>query len=163
MRKLQPEMMRLKERFGDDRVRLNQEMMALYKREKVNPASGCLPIIVQIPVFFALYKGALRHHRDAARAFLRLDPRPVGARSDIGVQLVRANPMESATVPDARRLAVDHGRDDVSPTETEHNTDPIQAKMFAILPVVFTFMLAHFPAGLVIYWTWNNILSIIQQ
>ena len=152
MRKLQPEMMRLKERFGDDRVRLNQEMMALYKREKVNPASGCLPIIVQISGILRASTAMLCHHRDAARAFLRLDPRPVGARSDIGVQLVRPIPWNPPLFL-MLALAVDHGRDDTQQKLNPQPPDPIQAKMFAILPVVFTFMLAHFPAGLVIYWT----------
>ena len=164
MRKLQPEMTRLRERFGDDKVRLNQEMMALYKREKVNPASGCLPIVIQIPVFFALYKVLfvtieMRHApfygwiRDLSA------PDPTSVANLFGLipwdppqfLMIGAWPLiMGVTMFLQQRL-------------NPQPPDPIQAKMFAILPVVFTFMLAHFPAGLVIYWTWNNILSIIQQ
>ena len=164
MRKLQPEMMRLKERFGDDRVRLNQEMMALYKREKVNPASGCLPIVVQIPVFFALYKVLfvtieMRHApfygwiRDLSA------PDPTSVFNLFG--LIPWNPplfLMLGAWPLIMGVTM-YLQQKLNPQPP----DPIQAKMFAILPVVFTFMLAHFPAGLVIYWTWNNILSIIQQ
>jgi YidC/Oxa1 family membrane protein insertase len=164
MRKLQPEMTRLRERFGDDKVRLNQEMMALYKREKVNPASGCLPIVIQIPVFFALYKVLfvtieMRHApfygwiRDLSA------PDPTSIANLFGLipwdppqfLMIGAWPLiMGATMFLQQKL-------------NPQPPDPIQAKMFAVLPVVFTFMLAHFPAGLVIYWTWNNILSIVQQ
>jgi YidC/Oxa1 family membrane protein insertase len=164
MRKLQPEMMRLKERFGDDRMRLNQEMMALYKREKVNPASGCLPIIIQIPVFFALYKVLfvtieMRHApfygwiRDLSA------PDPTSVFNLFGV--IPWDPPQFLMLgawPLIMGLTM-YLQQKLNPQPP----DPIQAKMFTILPVVFTFMLAHFPAGLVIYWTWNNILSIIQQ
>ena len=164
MRKLQPEMIRLKERFGDDRVRLNQEMMALYKQEKVNPASGCLPIIIQIPVFFALYKVLfvtieMRHApfygwiRDLSA------PDPTSVFNLFG--LIPWNPPQFLMLgawPLIMGVTM-FLQQKLNPQPP----DPIQAKMFAILPVVFTFMLAHFPAGLVIYWTWNNILSIIQQ
>ena len=164
MRKLQPEMIRLKERFGDDRVRLNQEMMALYKQEKVNPASGCLPIIIQIPVFFALYKVLfvtieMRHApfygwiRDLSA------PDPTSVFNLFG--LIPWNPPQFLMLgawPLIMGVTM-FLQQKLNPQPP----DPIQAKMFAILPVVFTFMLAHFPAGLVIYWTWNNILSIVQQ
>src|SRR5512144_82772 len=164
MRKLQPEMTRLRERFGDDKVRLNQEMMALYKREKVNPASGCLPIVIQIPVFFALYKVLfvtieMRHApfygwiRDLSA------PDPTSIANLFG--LIPWNPPQFLMIG-AWPLIMGVTmllQQKLNPQPP----DPIQAKMFTVLPVVFTFMLAHFPAGLVIYWTWNNILSIIQQ
>jgi YidC/Oxa1 family membrane protein insertase len=164
MRKLQPEMLRLRERFADDRARLNQEMMALYKREKVNPASGCLPILIQIPVFFALYKVLfvtieMRHApffgwiRDLSA------PDPTSAFNLFG--LIPWTPPQFLMIgawPLIMGLTM-FLQQKLNPQPP----DPMQARIFMILPVVFTFMLAHFPAGLVIYWTWNNILSIIQQ
>ncbi len=164
MRKLQPEVMRLRERFAEDRTRLNQEMMALYKREKVNPASGCLPIVIQIPVFFALYKVLfvtieMRHApffgwiRDLSA------PDPTSIFNLFG--LIPWTPPQFLMIgawPLIMGLTM-FLQQKLNPQPP----DPIQARIFMILPVVFTFMLAHFPAGLVIYWTWNNILSIIQQ
>ncbi len=168
MRKLQPEMLKLRERFPDDKTRLNQEMMALYKREKVNPASGCLPMVVQIPVFFALYKVLfvtieMRHapffgwiHDLSAR-----DPTSVW-------NLFGLIPWDPFTViPDPINIGLwplimgitMFLQQKLNPQPP----DPIQAKIFMFLPIVFTFMLAQFPAGLVIYWTWNNTLSILQQ
>jgi YidC/Oxa1 family membrane protein insertase len=164
MRKLQPEMLRLRERFGDDKVRLNQEMMALYKREKVNPASGCLPIVIQIPVFFALYKVLfvtieMRHAPFYGWIKDLSAPDPTSVANLFG--LIPWHPPEFLMIgawPLIMGVTM-FLQQKLNPQPP----DPIQAKMFAILPVVFTFMLAHFPAGLVIYWTWNNILSIIQQ
>ena len=164
MRKLQPEVMRLRERFADDRARLNQEMMALYKREKVNPASGCLPILIQIPVFFALYKVLfvtieMRHApffgwiRDLSA------PDPTSVFNLFG--LIPWTPPQFLMIgawPLIMGLTM-FLQQKLNPQPP----DPLQARIFMILPLVFTFMLAHFPAGLVIYWTWNNILSIIQQ
>ncbi len=164
MRKLQPEMQKLRERFADDKMRLNQEMMALYKKEKVNPASGCLPIVIQIPVFFALYKVLfvtieMRHApffgwiRDLSA------PDPTTIFNLFG--LIPWTPPEFLMIgawPLIMGVTM-FLQQKLNPQPP----DPIQAKMFMILPVVFTFMLAHFPAGLVIYWTWNNILSILQQ
>jgi len=168
MRKLQPEMLKLRERFSDDKARLNQEMMALYKREKVNPASGCLPMIVQIPVFFALYKVLfvtieMRHapffgwiHDLSAR-----DPTTVW-------NLFGLIPWDPFTViPDPVNIGAwplimgitMFLQQKLNPQPP----DPMQAKIFMFLPIVFTFMLASFPAGLVVYWTWNNTLSILQQ
>lgn len=164
MRKLQPEMVKLRERFGDDRMRLNQEMMALYKREKVNPASGCLPIVIQIPVFFSLYKVL----------FVTIEMRHAPFFGWI----------QDLSAPDPTTLFNLFGLIPFTPPQflmigawplimgvtmflqqklNPQPPDPIQAKVFMALPVVFTFMLAHFPAGLVIYWSWNNLLSIIQQ
>ncbi len=164
MRKLQPEMVKLRERFGDDRARLNQEMMALYKREKVNPASGCLPIIIQIPVFFALYKVLfvtieMRHApffgwiRDLSA------PDPTTLFNLFG--LIPWDPPQILMIgawPLIMGVTM-YLQQKLNPQPP----DPIQAKIFMLLPVVFTVMLAQFPSGLVIYWTWNNILSIVQQ
>ncbi len=167
MRLLAPKLQTLRERFGDDRMKLNQEMMALYKAEKVNPAAGCLPVLLQIPVFFALYKvlfvtiemrhapffgwvadlsapdptsifnlfGLLPYSVSFLPAFLQLGVWPILMGISMFLQM-RLNPAPP---------------------------DPIQAKVFQFMPIFFTFLLATFPAGLVIYWTWNNLLSMAQQ
>ncbi len=164
MKALQPEMMRLKERYGDDRQKLNQEMMGLYKKEKVNPASGCLPIVIQIPVFFALYKVL----------FVTIEMRHApfyGWIEDLSVQdpttifnlfgLIPWSPPHFLMIgiwPLLMGLSM-FAQQKLNPQPT----DPIQAKVFLFMPIIFTFILAPFPAGLVIYWTWNNLLSIAQQ
>jgi YidC/Oxa1 family membrane protein insertase len=164
LKKLQPEMLKLREKFGDDRQRLNQEMMALYKREKANPLAGCLPIVIQIPVFFALYKVLfvsieMRHapfygwiHDLSARD-------PTSLFNLFG--LIPWTPPEFLWIG-AWPLLMGFTmllQQRLNPAPP----DPIQAKVMMALPVVFTFLFATFPAGLVIYWTWNNTLSILQQ
>jgi YidC/Oxa1 family membrane protein insertase len=164
MKKLAPEMQRIKERYGDDRMRQQQAMMDLYKKEKVNPASGCLPILVQIPVFFALYKVLfitieMRHAPffgwikdlsapDPTSIFnlFGLIPWEVPAFLVIGIWPI----IMGITMWVQMKL---------NPTPP----DPVQQKLFTWMPVFFTFLLASFPAGLVIYWAWNNFLSVIQQ
>jgi YidC/Oxa1 family membrane protein insertase len=164
MKALQPEVKKLQERFGDDRVRMQQEMMALYKKAKVNPVSGCLPIVIQIPVFFALYKVL----------YVALEMRHAPFYGWIH-DLSAADPTNLFTLfglipwtpPHLFHLGVwpiimgitMYLQQKLNPQPA----DPIQAKMFMILPVVFTFMLGSFPAGLVIYWSWSNVLSILQQ
>lgn len=164
MKALQPEMVKLRERLGDDRQKLNQEMMALYKREKVNPAAGCLPILIQIPVFFALYKVL----------FVAIEMRHAPFYGWI----------EDLSAVDPTNLFTLFGLVDWGPPSFLHlgiwpilmgvsmwaqmrlnptPADPIQARIFQFMPLVFTFLLATFPAGLVIYWTWNNLLSMAQQ
>ncbi len=169
MRKLQPEMLKLRERFGDDKQRLNQEMMALYKKEGANPLAGCLPVLLQIPVFFALYKVL----------FVTLEMRQApffGWIQDLSapdptsiLNLFGLLPFE---VPDLGLLnIISLGiwpllmgiSMFVQQKLNPQPADPMQARIFAFMPIVFTFMLAQFPAGLVIYWTWNNTLSVIQQ
>lgn len=157
-------MVKLRERFGDDRTRVNQEMMALYKREKVNPASGCLPIVIQIPVFFSLYKVLfvtieMRHAPFFGWIQDLSAPDPTSVFNLFG--LIPWTPPNFLMIG---AWALIMGltmflQQRLNPQPP----DPIQAKVFMALPVVFTFMLAHFPAGLVIYWSWNNTLSIIQQ
>ena len=168
MKKLQPEMLKLRERFGDDRARMNQEMMALYKREKANPASGCLPMFVQIPVFFALYKVLfvtieMRHAPFYGWIHDLSAPDPTSIFNLFGLI-----PWDPATLlPDAVNIGVwplimgltMWLQQRLNPQPA----DPIQAKIFMFLPIMFTFLLARFPAGLVVYWAWNNLLSIIQQ
>ena len=125
MKSVQPQLAALKERYPDDKVKQQQEMMEIYKKEKINPIAGCLPVALQIPVFFSLYKVLVRHHRNAPRAVLRLDQGPVGARSDQFVQPVRPAEFRSdhgaavRTLPRARRLADHHGHHDVVPDEAQ--------------------------------------------
>ena len=164
MKKLQPEMMKLRERFGDDKMRMNQEMMALYKREKVNPVSGCLPILVQIPVFFALYKVLfvtieMRHAPFFGWIKDLSAPDPTTIFNLFG--LIPWDPPAFLMIgiwPLIMGVTM-YFQQKLNPAPP----DPVQAKVFAILPFMFTFMLAGFPAGLVIYWAWNNTLSIAQQ
>ncbi len=167
MKLLGPKMTELKAQYKDDPAKLQQAMMALYKAEKVNPASGCLPMVIQIPVFFSLYKvifitiemrhapffgwihdlsavdptnvfnlfGLLPFHPGEISPFLHLGAWPLIMGLSMWFQQ-KLNPAPP---------------------------DPVQAKMFQWMPVIFTFMLANFPAGLVIYWTCNNLLTIAQQ
>jgi YidC/Oxa1 family membrane protein insertase len=170
MKKLQPEMARLKERFGDDRMRMQQAMMEMYKKEKVNPASGCLPIVVQIPVFFSLYKVLfvtieMRHAPFFGWIKDLSAPDPTSVFNLFGLL-----PFDPASVPVVGHFLVIGAwplimgvtmwvQMKLNPAPP----DPVQAKVFAWMPVFFTFLLAGFPAGLVIYWAWNNLLSVIQQ
>ncbi|PPR76228.1 MAG: Membrane protein insertase YidC, partial [Alphaproteobacteria bacterium MarineAlpha3_Bin4] len=164
MKKLQPEMTKMRERFGDDKVKLNQEMMALYKREKVNPASGCLPIVVQIPVFFALYKVLfvtieMRHAPFFGWIQDLSAPDPTTVFNLFGV--LPWTPPEFLMIgvwPLLMGITM-FLQQKLNPQPT----DPVQAKIFLFLPIMFTFLLARFPAGLVIYWAWNNLLSMLQQ
>jgi YidC/Oxa1 family membrane protein insertase len=176
MKALQPKMAELKEQYGEDKQRFQQEMMALYKKEKVNPAAGCLPILVQIPVFYALYK-VLYVTIDMRQApffgwihDLSL-PDPTSILNLFG--LIPWDPHLYMTMPIVG--AIIHllsigvwplimgftmwAQMRLNPTPP----DPVQAKMFAVMPFIFTFMLGSMPAGLVIYWAWNNTLSIAQQ
>ncbi|HEX4111518.1 MAG TPA: membrane protein insertase YidC, partial [Stellaceae bacterium] len=170
MKLLQPEMQKLKERMGDDKARLNQEMMALYKRSGANPAAGCLPMVIQIPVFFSLYKvlSVTIEMRQAPFYGWIHDlsvPDPTSVLNLFGL-LPWAAPEHLPLIgflsigawPIIMGITM-FLQQRLNPT----SPDPMQAKMFMALPVVFTFMLAHFPAGLVIYWAWNNTLSGLQQ
>ena len=164
MRKFQPKMKLLQERYKNDRMRLQQEMMKLYQREKINPAGGCLPMLLQIPVFYALYKvlSVSINMRQAPffgwihdlsmpdpssifTAFGYLDW-PIPSFLNIGIWPV----LMGLTMYVQQKL---------NPAPT----DQTQANMFKWMPVIFTFMLGSFASGLVIYWTWSNVLSIAQQ
>jgi len=164
MKLLAPEMARLKEIHKDDKMKLQQSMMALYKKEKVNPMSGCLPILVQIPVFFALYKVLfvtieMRHmpfygwihdlsDRDPTSLFNIFGLLPWDPPSFL---LIGAWPIIMGITMFIQQK--------LNPTPP----DPIQAKIFMFFPVFLTVILAPFPAGLVIYWSFNNIFTMIQQ
>ena len=167
MRALSPKLTKMREQYKDDRQKLNQEMMALYRQEKVNPAAGCLPILLQIPVFFALYKVLyvsieMRHAPFFGwiKDLSEVDPTSI-------FNLFGLLPYSTALIPDFLNIGlwpIAMGlsmfiQQKLNPPPP----DPIQAKIFQWMPIAFTFLLAGFPAGLVIYWTWNNTLSIIQQ
>ena len=164
MKKLQPEMERLKERYKDDKAAQQQELMKLYQKEKINPLAGCLPILVQIPVFFALYKVL----------FVSIDMRHAPFYGWI----------KDLSAPDPTSMFNLFGLLPFAVPEYLHiglwplimgitmwvqmqlnppQPDPTQQAIFNWMPVMFTFLLASFPAGLVIYWAWNNLLSMSQQ
>ncbi len=164
MKTLQPEMKRIQERYAEDKARQSQEMMELYKREKVSPMSGCLPTLIQIPIFFALYKVLY-----------------------VGIEMRQApfyGWIKDMSVPDPTTVLNGFGALPIDLPAFLHigvwpilmglsmllqqrlspqPPDKTQARMFMIMPVVFTYMLAQMPAGLVIYWTWSNLLGIAQQ
>ena len=164
MKVLQPEMIRLKELHKDDKAKLQQETMALYKREKVNPISGCLPVLIQIPFFFAIYK----------MLYVTLEMRhqpffgwieDLSARDPTSIfNLFGLIPWDPPTFlmigawPILMGLSM-YLQQKLNPTPP----DPIQAKIFMFFPLFLTIILAPFPSGLVVYWTVNNILTITQQ
>jgi YidC/Oxa1 family membrane protein insertase len=145
MQKLQPKMQELKDKFKDDRDGLNKSVMELYKTHKVNPMGGCLPMIVQIPVFFGLYK-ALMFSIELRHAPFYFWIQDLSAKDPYYITPI----IMGATMFIQQKM-------------TPTNMDPIQAKMMLALPVVFTFMFLNFPSGLVLYWLVNNILTIAQQ
>jgi YidC/Oxa1 family membrane protein insertase len=170
MKAVQPQMQALRERYPDDKVKQQQELMELYKREKINPVAGCLPIMIQIPVFFALYKVLfvtieMRHApffgwiRDLSA------PDPTNVFNLFG--LLHYDPTQVPLVGHFLVLGVwplimgvtMWAQMKLNPPPP----DPAQKVMFDWMPVIFTFMLASFASGLVIYWAWNNTLSVIQQ
>jgi len=164
MKVLQPEMLRLKELHKGDKVKLQQEMMALYKREKVNPISGCLPVIIQIPFFFAIYKMlyvTLEMRHQPFFGWIQ----DLSARDPTSIfNLFGLIPWDPPTFlmigvwPILMGLSM-YLQQKLNPTPP----DPIQAKIFMFFPLFLTIILAPFPSGLVVYWTINNILTIAQQ
>ncbi len=164
MKKLQPLMLEIREKFPEDKVRQQQEMMDLYKREKANPLSGCLPMLVQIPVFFALYKVLfvtieMRHAPFFGWINDLAAPDPTSLFNLFG--LIPWSPPSFLMIglwPILMGVSM-WMQQRLNPAPT----DPVQEKVFMWMPVFFTFLLGTFPAGLVIYWTVNNVLSIIQQ
>ena len=164
MKAVQPQMQALKEQYPDDRVKQQQELMELYKREKINPLAGCLPVIVQIPVFFALYKVI----------FVTIEMRHApfyGWIKDLSAQdptsIFNLFGLLPYDVPHVLLIGVWPIIMGITMfVQMKMNpepTDPIQKTMFTWMPVFFTYLLASFPAGLVIYWSWNNTLSVLQQ
>ncbi len=167
LKKLQPKMVEIRERYKDDRQRQNQAMMELYKKEGANPMSGCFPILIQIPVFFALYKVLfvaieMRHAPFFGWIQDLSAPDPLGIL--IGFGLFEWNVPPMLAVANIGIWPIIMGitmylQQKLNPQPA----DPMQQKIFMVLPIVFTFLLGGFPAGLVIYWAWNNLLSIAQQ
>ncbi len=145
MQKLQPEMKKMREKYGSDKQRLNQEMMKFYKENKVNPMGGCLPMLIQIPVFFALYR-VLLGSIELRHAPFMLWITDLSAKDPYYI-----TPLIMGVTMFLQQK--------MTPT----NMDPTQEKIMLIMPVVFTFMFLNFPAGLVVYWLVNNVLTIFQQ
>jgi len=157
----------LQERYADDKQKLQMELMELYKREKINPVAGCLPVLIQIPVFFALYKVLfvtieMRHQPFFGWIKDLSAPDPTNLFNLFG--LLPFDPAALSNFLHMPAWALIMGvtmffQQKLNPQPP----DPVQAKIFQWMPVIFTFMLASFPAGLVIYWSWNNLLSMAQQ
>ena len=164
MRELQPQLDQLKERYKDDKMKFQQEMMGFYKKHKVNPASGCLPMLLQAPVFFAIYKVfmisiEMRHApfygwiRDLSA------PDPTTVFNLFG--LIPWDPpsfLMIGALPLLMGLTMF-----IQQKMSPQPNDPVQAKMFLIMPVIFTYMMAQLPAAVVLYWTFSNVLAIAQQ
>ncbi|NBX66660.1 MAG: membrane protein insertase YidC [Proteobacteria bacterium] len=164
LRKIQPKMLEVREKYGEDRAKLQQAIFELYQKEKVNPMAGCLPILIQIPIFFALYK----------TLYITIEMRHAPFWGWI----------HDMSAPDSHFLLTGFGAFNWSvPTFLQIGAwplimgftlyllqrmnppaqDKVQAKVLALMPVMITFLMAHMPAGLVIYWSWSNCLSVIQQ
>ncbi|MER2264915.1 membrane protein insertase YidC [Methylobacterium oxalidis] len=164
MKAVQPEMLSIRTRYADDKMKQQQAMMELYKKEKINPVAGCWPVLIQIPVFFALYKVL----------FITIEMRHAPFFGWI----------QDLAAPDPTSIVNLFGLLPFAPPDFIHlgiwpiimgitmfvqmkmnpaPPDPVQAQIFTFMPIIFTFMLGSFPAGLVIYWAWNNLLSVIQQ
>ena len=164
MKLLQPEMKRLKELHKNDKMKLQADMMALYKKEKVNPMSGCLPILVQIPVFFALYKILfitldMRHQKFYGWIHDLSDKDPTSIFNLFGlIPIDLPSFLMIGAWPVAMGISM-WVQQKLNPTPP----DPIQAKIFMFFPIFLTVILAPFPSGLVIYWTFNNLLTLCQQ
>ena len=164
MKAVQPEMTSIRERYKDDKMKQQQAMMELYKKEKINPVAGCWPVLVQIPVFFALYKVL----------FITIEMRHApffGWIQDLAApdptSIVNLFGLLPFAAPDFVHLGIWPIIMGVTMfVQMKMNPappDPVQAQIFTFMPIVFTFMLGSFPAGLVIYWAWNNTLSVTQQ
>jgi YidC/Oxa1 family membrane protein insertase len=157
MQKLQPKVAKLKEKFKDDPAKMNQEMMAMYKTYKVNPIGGCLPMVIQIPFFFALYRVLmaaieLRH----APFMLWINDLSAPDRLMIGFDIPVLHGIPVLTLLMGASMYL---QQKMTPT----TADPTQAKIMQFLPIIFTFMFINFASGLVLYWFVNNLLSILQQ
>jgi YidC/Oxa1 family membrane protein insertase len=167
MKLVAPKIKAIREKYKDDTVKQQQETMALYKAEKINPASGCLPMLVQIPVFFSLYKVIYITIEMRQAPFYGWihdlsAPDPTNIFNLFG--LLPFDPSGISPFLHLGALPIIMGftmflQQRLNPAPP----DPVQARMFQFMPIIFTFMLARFPAGLVLYWTWNNLLTVAQQ
>jgi YidC/Oxa1 family membrane protein insertase len=164
MKLMQPETVKIREKYPDDKAKQQQEIMALYKKVGANPLAGCLPIVIQIPVFFSLYKVLFVTIEMRQAPFFGWihdlsAPDPTSFANLFGlIPFTPPHVLMIGAWPLLMGLTM-FLQQKLNPQPV----DPVQAKMFMALPVVFTYMLSAFPAGLVIYWTWNNLLSIAQQ
>jgi YidC/Oxa1 family membrane protein insertase len=164
MKTVQPKLTELREKYADDRAKQQQEMMRIYKEEKINPAAGCWPVLVQIPVFFALYKVLyitieMRHAPFFGWIHDLAAPDPTSLFNLFGLIPITLPHLLMVGVWPLLMGITMFIQMRLNPTPP----DPAQQMVFTWMPVIFTFMMASFPAGLVIYWTWNNTLSITQQ
>jgi YidC/Oxa1 family membrane protein insertase len=153
MKKLQPMMAKIREKYGSDKDAMNKEIMQLYKTYKVNPAGGCLPILVQIPVFFGLYQALLNAIELRQAAFIPYLPfTDTVWLADLSVRdpLFITPLVMGSTMFLQQKLTPAPG-------------DPTQAKMMLFMPPIFTLLCFNFPAGLVLYWLINNVISMFQQ
>jgi len=164
LKNLQPKIAQVQERYKDDRVRVSQELMALYKKEKVNPAGGCLPMLVQAPIFFCLYKVLfvsieMRHAPFFGWIHDLSAPDPTSFANLFGL-LPFGVPsfLQIGIWPLLMGLTMF-----IQQRMNPQPADPAQAKVMMLMPIMFTYLFASFPAGLVVYWTWNNLLSMAQQ
>jgi YidC/Oxa1 family membrane protein insertase len=153
MKRIQPMIQKLREKYADDKELMNKEIMSLYKTYKVNPAGGCLPMVVQIPVFFGLYKALLGSIELRHAAFITHLP-----FTNL-IWLADLSAKDPFYITPLIMGATMFIQQKMTPT----GGDPTQAKIMLLMPVVFTFLFLHFPAGLVVYWLVNNVLSITQQ
>ncbi len=169
MKKVQPELKALQDRNKDDKAKLQQEMMALYSKHKINPVAGCLPILIQMPIFFSLYKVLFITNELRHEGFLWIKdlsaPDPTSIFNLFGLL-----PFEPTALPvvgpfaSIGILAISMGvamwvQMKLNPPPT----DPIQAQVFGLMPFIFVILFASFPAGLVLYWFWNTFLGVVQQ
>ncbi len=164
MKKMQPEMERIRKRFENDKAKQQQELMSLYKNKKINPLSGCWPILVQIPIFFALYKVLyvtieMRHAPFFGWIQDLSAPDPTSIFNLFGLIPIDLPLFLMIGIWPIIMGITMWVQMKLNPAPT----DPVQAQIFTYMPIVFTFILASFSAGLVIYWAWNNFLSILQQ
>jgi len=158
MQRIQPELKKLQEKYKDDREQLNKEMMELYRRHKVNPLSGCLPMLLQLPVFLGLYNGLmqaieLRHAPFVGWVTDLSQPDRLGS---LAIPFVSPPGIPVLTLLMGVSMVVQQRM-------TPASGDPMQQRMMMFLPVVFTVMFVNFPSGLVLYWFANNVMSIAQQ
>jgi YidC/Oxa1 family membrane protein insertase len=152
MQKIQPQMAKLRERFKDDQTALQKEMMELYRRHRVNPFSGCLPMVLQIPIFIGLYN-ALSHAIELRHAPFMLWINDLSAPDRL---MIGSVPVPVLTLLMGASMFLQQWL-------TPQQGDPTQQRMMMFMPLVFTFMFINFPAGLVLYWLVNNVLTIAQQ
>lgn len=165
MKDAQPKIKKIQERYKEDRAKMQQEMMALYQKEKINPMAGCLPILVQIPIFFALYKTLYVTIEMRHQPFFGWITDLSAADPVTPVNLFGLIPWDPPQFIAIGVLPILMGitmwlQQKLNP---QTSMDPTQQKIMSFLPIIFTFIMANFSAGLVLYWTWNNLLSIAQQ